>query len=379
MCAALVSGASVGAGAAPREPRFSRYRFYSIVPNSGSSVLVIDFDRDGRRDVLMGARDEEGDQTGTFVFMYRQLRNGTLGDRRQIHLPLGSADHRLSAGHLNDDRFRDVAIPTRHGLFVMYGRKNRLAWPKRIMARSVQRVSIRDMDRDGRDDIVASTWDGVPVMRQTRRGAFRLWTWVDDQPLANLETGDVNGDGRPDVIGCEGYRHLGAGCSRFRLDVFTQGRNGTFWMRRYKTPEDLFDSVEVAEVTGDRRKDVIVSNGAHRPAAALYIFRQTRAGRLVGPRVLEAYDLPEPITTGDVNGDGRRDIVTVHGGWDAYGIFLMKRSGRYAPELLAPVPTSESTQYEDSVAVGDVTGDRRADIVVADRTGLVVLESRRRR
>jgi hypothetical protein len=88
---------------------------------------------------------------------------------------------------------------------------------------------------------------------------------------------------------------------------------------------------------------------------------------------LASYDVPEPVAVGDINLDGRPDIVVLHAGWMAAGVYLQQADGSLAPEELYPIPYA-SNYNTHGLAIGDVNNDGSPDIAIADyNSGLVVL------
>jgi hypothetical protein len=73
--------------------------------------------------------------------------------------------------------------------------------------------------------------------------------------------------------------------------------------------------------------------------------------------------------------DGRSDVVTLHGGWNRAGVYAQHVVGGFNTEDLYPIPYA--SHYEShGLALGDVSGDGRSDVVLADYNhGLVVLYS----
>lgn len=74
---------------------------------------------------------------------------------------------------------------------------------------------------------------------------------------------------------------------------------------------------------------------------------------------------PEYAIAGDLNGDGRLDIVTSNNSTstgNVLGVLLQRANGSFAP--VATYSSGGSTPYQ--IALGDVNGDNRLDVVVAN-------------
>jgi hypothetical protein len=128
------------------------------------------------------------------------------------------------------------------------------------------------------------------------------------------------------------------------------------------------NGIAVGDVTGDGRNDVALSIGGNEPASVVNVFPQTAQGTLGRPVLYDSHESPQPLEIGDVNGDGRDDLVAVHGGgltlgW--VGHYVQEADGTLGVEKLEMA--RYATHYDDkALDLGDVDGDRVNDIVYAD-------------
>jgi hypothetical protein len=180
--------------------------------------------------------------------------------------------------------------------------------------------------------IVAMTDDGLSVLRmKTRESGFELsWDKVFDERSVLAGTGtflpnlglvrDVDGDGRADVLfptpegvavyltGAQGLQTTPAARIRFPLDDL-QPPGGDPLVRRYPLPE-------LRDVDGDRRPDLVLlhPSGGVRGFRVLRNLGGGRFGEPIAPLgdALENRpdDGPEPAWFGDLDGDGRAEYVT---------------------------------------------------------------------
>ncbi len=78
-----------------------------------------------------------------------------------------------------------------------------------------------------------------------------------------------------------------------------------------------------------------------------------------------AGSLPRSMAVTDLNGDGRRDIVTGNDLSLTISVLLSRDEGGFAAAVTYPVPDAAPLAYFVAVAVGDVTGDGLPDLVAA--------------
>jgi hypothetical protein len=163
--------------------------------------------------------------------------------------------------------------------------------------------------------------------------------------VSSLATGDLDRDGCADVAAVLG--------PQLELWTFRGSAAGLVSGTRVRAA-GVVSTVALRDLTGDGLLDAVVGNGI---GGGVSVLAGTGRGGFGRARTIIASQ--ERFDVADLDGDGRLDVVTVdqgqlHGwGQSADGQFLLRWSSP-----LGPSPSG--------IAVGDVTGDGRAEIVVGD-------------
>jgi hypothetical protein len=163
---------------------------------------------------------------------------------------------------------------------------------------------------------------------------FRLDSIPTDERLASLAVADLNGDGRPDLVFYGDGRDLEV--------LYNQGTNGSSspangivtWSEpnHWHIEDGHMDAnaLAVGDLNGDGRPDIVLlgDNGA------LYFLPQ-RADHTFGePEKIPYSGNPKAVQLCDINGDGRKDLLLVD--WDSPTPFrfrLQTAAGQLGPEM----------------------------------------------
>jgi len=250
---------------------------------------------------------------------------------------------------------------------------------------AAESVAVADMNGDGKPDLVVSNCtncstygDGsVAVLLGNGDGTFQTAHAIDSGgylPIS-MVVADVNGDGKPDVIvgQCSGPIF---GCFPGEVGVLLGNGDGTFQTAvNYSSGADNPMAVAVADVNGDGKLDILVSNLGTGSQGLL----NGAVGVLLGngdgtfqPAVI--YDAGGIRTAGlavaDVNADGKLDVVvTDQSGSCLTGstvaVLLGNGDGTFQPA----VGFCFAGSLPSSVAAADVNGDGRPDLIATNRCG----------
>ncbi|MEU1589553.1 N-acetylmuramoyl-L-alanine amidase [Micromonospora sp. NPDC005710] len=218
-----------------------------------------------------------------------------------------------------------------------------------------------DFTGDGRDDVVAFTQGSLnDVYVATSTGSAFAGTstkWNDFFGLTGetLLTGDVNGDGRDDVLA---FTH------GTLADVYVALSTGTGFGPGQKWHDLFAPNAEVAavgDVNGDGKDDIITFT--HDTAGDVYVALSTGTGFGPGVKWHEYFSIAaEYPALGDVNGDGKDDIITfTQGPATASDVIVALSTGSSfgSPQTWHDLFAVGAEQPR----VGDINGDGRDDIV----------------
>ena len=184
-----------------------------------------------------------------------------------------------------------------------------------------------------------------------------------------IAVGDVNGDGMLDVV--VGNECASSGCpDGAAVGVLLGNGDGTFQAavtyRSGGLSGPFFPaSIAIADVNGDHKPDVVVANGSSGTVGVLL----GNGDGTFQPAVTYGSGGMSPVSVAvaDVNGDGKPDLLVANECADdncdgSVGVLLGNGDGTFR----AAVTYSSGGIYGLSVAVADVNGDGKPDLLVAN-------------
>jgi hypothetical protein len=224
-----------------------------------------------------------------------------------------------------------------------------------------ERLTIADLNGDGRPDIVVHENDGDVYVLWNEVSGFRPVKIGSVTAAGAPAVGDVNGDGLAD-IGFYYYRWV---------YLFVQQRGGSFVMDKVAVSSDpsvIISGLAIGDVTGDGRDDVVVAVPGD-PAGQLIVYPQTATGKLGPPVSYPANRFIYGVEVADVNGDGRNDVLALgeaDTGSGVISMFMQQPSGSLRQGLDLVFPDYQGLFQSLPLALpalGDVTGDGLPDLV----------------
>jgi hypothetical protein len=242
------------------------------------------------------------------------------------------------------------------------------------------RMASGDFNGDGIDD-VATAYDYGGFFR------FHVWlsgvsspvSWYQSNPftLANVQgrmvAGDWNGDGKDDLALAYDYGNNTARIFRFFSNGSSFTLSNTDWMASTYALGSVGDRMAAGDVNGDGKDDIVMAyDYGNFFRLHTWLSGVSYQGGWYEGSPTTLASVQGRIVTGDWNGDGRDDLALASDlGNHTVRIFRFFSSGAsFSPSGTAGDWISGTGGYDlsevgDRMAAGDVNGDGRDDVVMA--------------
>jgi uncharacterized protein YxjI len=242
---------------------------------------------------------------------------------------------------------------------------------------SILSVASGDVDGDGKTEIVTGgyfggatamaqlcVWDGATLAFEN----VRTWQWGSATQISSVAVGDVDSDGQMEIV--TGGEYMYGGLRVAQLCVWSGATLALEKVQAWQwTGDTWIESVAVGDVDGDGKKEV-VSGGCYFDGAfynaqlcvwdgATLAFENVQAWYWTGSTYIKS------VAVGDVDGDAKMEIVTGGHYRDPYYRKAQLCVWNGATLTLENVETwaASGSVFLNSVAVGDVDGNGEAEIV----------------
>lgn len=219
-----------------------------------------------------------------------------------------------------------------------------------------QQITAADFNGDGRPDLALanSYWEeeavkGVAILLNDGNGGYGAPAiYATGESADDLHTGDLNGDGHPDVVVVSRLDD--------RLTVLLNDGLGAFPVTVDYDIDQSPYAVRVADFNNDGHPDVVTTSGDN-----VAVMINTGDGALAAG-VIYTTTSAIRLAVGDVNNDGYDDIAVTNGSSNIVSILVSNGDGTFAPQVTYPTGA-----YANYATIEDLNGDGWSDLVVTNR------------
>lgn len=230
--------------------------------------------------------------------------------------PLDQQINQLHAADLDGDGLQDLLVVNnaRSKITLLYNQTGKTNLTRR--ATSAANREINELPSDSR---------------------FRVESIASEKRISSLTVADLNGDGRPDIAYYGEPKEL--------VVIYNLGTNGWSQPKRWQIEDGQLspNSLTHGDLNGDGRTDLILLAENH-----IYLLAQNADHTLAEPEKIPFSGAVKSVQVLDINGDGRDDLLLVN--WESPAPFrfrLQNSAGQLGPEIHFTFPPIRSYWADD--------------------------------
>ena len=235
-------------------------------------------------------------------------------------------------------------------------------------------VIATDINGDGKPDLVVADAQSytISVLINTTPAGAAAPTFAAKQTFAtstypfDVAAADLDGDGKIDLIAANAGT---TGVTIFHNTTTVGATTATFAAGQFVSTGSQPSALAVVDVNRDGKPDLVVANFASGTASVLL---NTTAANSATATFADQVALvtgagPSQVGVADFNGDGKADIVIVDSFQTTVSVYLNTTATGATVATFSAEKTFAAGLGPTGLAVGDINGDGRADVIVTNQ------------
>ncbi|WP_298354043.1 FG-GAP-like repeat-containing protein [Runella sp.] len=336
------------------------------------SVSIGDIDGDGKPDLAVA-----NSGSNTVSILRNTSTSGTVSFATKVDFTTGSSPVSVSIGDIDGDGKPDLAVvngvDNSVSVLCNTSTSGTVSFASKAdftTGTGPTSVVIGDIDGDGKPDLAVTNGgsNNVSILRNTSSsGAISFATKVDFFAASNptsVAIGDIDGNGKADLAVTQGdggdvavLRNTStSGTISFATRIVLGGGPGNY-------------SVAIGDIDGDGKPDLAIANLLF-AGGGVSLFRNTSTSGTIsfaGRVDFVSGKFPKSITMGDIDGDGKPDLAVANSTTNTVSVFR-NTSSSGTVSLAGKVDFTTGTAPWSAV-IGDIDGDEKPDLTVANSSG----------
>ncbi|MBM4074354.1 MAG: hypothetical protein FJ267_01760, partial [Planctomycetes bacterium] len=232
-------------------------------------------------------------------------------------------------------------------------------------------VATADFNADGKPDLavghVSANSVSILLNRTAAGGTTADFAAKQDVEITSrphaVSVGDFNGDGKPDIVTVNIYSNDAA----VALNTTPAGSNTISFLTpvKFNVGSSPYD-VKVADINGDGKKDIVAISNPN----LVHVLLNTTPNGSTTPtfaptQTFEGPQNPRSVTVADFNSDGKLDLAASGDAGQKASVFLNNTGVGSTTVAFHPKLDLTIGDLAHSITTGDVNGDSKPDLVIS--------------
>ena len=355
----------------------------------GKDAAVADLNRDGWPDLVV-VSNFDGTKNELNAYIYWGSQRGFSTDARSTLLTQGAEG--IAIDDLNADGWPDIVIAN-SGLtyhvaidkiqqsYIYWNRHGKFSAEERTTLPTIngRDVAIADLNADNAPDVVLVSAGNDPP----ESGARIFWSqggnfdvahslFLPGQSSAAVALGDLNNDGRPELVLVNSHRLKGREGGIYNIVDTVHLDSLIYWNtpegfatdRRTGLPTIAGQDAAIGDLDGDRWPEVIFANGS---ADSSFVYWGSAEGFLPRHRLALTTNSAHAVQAADLNRDGHVDLIFANNSKDAHydtdSFIYWGASDGPSEARRQALPTSGA----GAIVIADLRNQSRNDVVFINK------------